>query len=235
MLIGPSWRVTTLTISILLATGWPSAARQQARAAAPAQAAVSATLASAAPARVSKRNANYSIDVELDPETRTLQGREVLTWRNISTQPATELQFHLYYNAWTNSGSTWMRERAAARTGRTLDDPRPGDWVDLLKAIRCCVLARTIKDLTASRGHRADDGNPGRFEPSGTCAATGRGASEASESRSPGHRRSRAHSREGVVEQLIMAQWFRSRRLGTPAGTRIISRARKSFRLRRMT
>ena len=78
--------------------------------------------------RVSRRNANYSIDVELDPSSRTLQGREVLTWRNISTQPATELQFHLYYNAWTNSRSTWMREHAGAAFGRNLADPYPGDW-----------------------------------------------------------------------------------------------------------
>jgi hypothetical protein len=70
--------------------------------------------------RVSKRNANYSIDVELDPATRTLQGREVLTWRNVTARPANELQFHLYYNAWTNDRSTWMRERKMAPAPRRL-------------------------------------------------------------------------------------------------------------------
>ena len=58
----------------------------------------------------SPRNANYSIDVRLDPDDRTLTGRAVLTWRNITTVAAPDLRFHLYYNAWRNSRSTWMRE-----------------------------------------------------------------------------------------------------------------------------
>ena len=33
---------------------------------------------------ISQRNANYSIDVSLDTESRMLTGREVLTWKNIS-------------------------------------------------------------------------------------------------------------------------------------------------------
>ena len=45
-------------------------------------------------------NASYSIDVGLDTERRTLTGREVLTWRNISGIATDDLQFHLYYNAW---------------------------------------------------------------------------------------------------------------------------------------
>src|SRR3712207_3434354 len=61
-------------------------------------------------AGVSPRNANYSIDARLDPSSRTITGREVLTWRNISAIATAELQFHLYYNAWRNSQSTWLRE-----------------------------------------------------------------------------------------------------------------------------
>jgi hypothetical protein len=41
-----------------------------------------------APAALSPRNANYWIDVRLDADRRTLTGREVLTWRNISPRPA---------------------------------------------------------------------------------------------------------------------------------------------------
>ena len=54
----------------------------------------------------SPRNANYSIDVRLDPDRRTLTGRETVTWRNISNITTQELQFHLYYNAWKNTQST---------------------------------------------------------------------------------------------------------------------------------
>ena len=135
-----------------------------ARAAAPRQAAA----APAAPAP-SPRNANYSIDVELDPATRTLTGRGVLSWRNISARPATELQFHLYWNAWRNTESTWMRERLRAGRGpggRRGDSPadRPaGDWSAIdVTAIRLLAGSGTpLTDLTASAVFVApDDGNP---------------------------------------------------------------------------
>ena len=75
----------------------------------------------------SPRNANYSIDVRLDPSTRTLTGRAVLTWRNIAAVSAPDLRFHLYYNAWKNSRSTWMRERELGR-GRRLASRPEADW-----------------------------------------------------------------------------------------------------------
>ena len=75
----------------------------------------------------SARNASYSIDVRLDTEHRTLTGREVLTWRNISNIPTNELQFHLYYNGWKNTRSTWMRERLLGR-GTGLHDRDESDW-----------------------------------------------------------------------------------------------------------
>ena len=160
---GPSARATTLAIAVLLSAGWlMAAAGQQARRAAAPSAGAARVAPPASPARVSKRNANYSIDVELDPESRTLLGREVLTWRNITTQPATELRFHLYYNAWTNTRSTWMRERAVAGSGRTLADPRPGDWgwIDITAIRLLSSSPAPFTDLTASRRFIApDDGN----------------------------------------------------------------------------
>jgi hypothetical protein len=70
---------------------------------------------------LSPRNANYTIDVRLDHAQRTLTGRETITWRNTSANPTSELQFHLYWNAWRDTRSTWLRERrltgaAAPRT-----------------------------------------------------------------------------------------------------------------------
>jgi hypothetical protein len=62
----------------------------------------------------SPRNANYGIDVTLDHAARTLTGRETIRWRNISANPTSELQFHLYWNAWRNMDSTWLRERRLA-------------------------------------------------------------------------------------------------------------------------
>ena len=65
---------------------------------------------SSGPRSSSPRNANYLIDVKLDPETKILDGRQVLTWRNIQSEPTDELWFHLYWNGWRNSRSTWMLE-----------------------------------------------------------------------------------------------------------------------------
>ncbi len=109
----------------------------------------------------SPRNASYSIDVELDPGERSLKGREVLTWRNIANVATSELQFHLYYNAWKNTRSTWMRERLLSG-GPSLHD-RPADdwgWIDVT-AVRLLDASDAAPiDLTA-RGHHIapDDGN----------------------------------------------------------------------------
>ena len=63
-------------------------------------------------AQLSPRNANYTIDARLDPVARTIDGRATLVWRNLSDRPATDLRFHLYWNAWAHNRSTWMREAA---------------------------------------------------------------------------------------------------------------------------
>jgi len=105
---------------------------------------------------LSPRNANYTIAARLDPATRTITGSEKITWRNITTNAAAELQFHLYWNAWKDTRSTFMRERAlsggsAAEQTRTADD-----WSR--------IDATSIKiggdDRTATRRFIApDDGN----------------------------------------------------------------------------
>ena len=108
----------------------------------------------------SPRNANYSIDVRLDPDTRTLTGRAVLTWRNIATVPAPDLRFHLYYNAWRNSRSTWMRERELGR-GPGLASRPEADWGWIeVTAVRLLGDAGA-QDLTSRlRFISPDDNNP---------------------------------------------------------------------------
>ena len=65
----------------------------------------------AAPAQPrSPRNASYTITARLDPGSRTLKGEQLVTWRNVSTVTVNNLRFHLYYNAWRNTRSTWLRE-----------------------------------------------------------------------------------------------------------------------------
>ncbi|MCP3911218.1 MAG: M1 family metallopeptidase, partial [Actinomycetia bacterium] len=64
--------------------------------------ALAALLLATAPAAdepLSPQNANYRLEVTLDPEARILAGRGTLTWRNLQAQPTDELWFHLYWNA----------------------------------------------------------------------------------------------------------------------------------------
>lgn len=106
------------------------------------------------PGALSPRNANYDIDVRLDHAARTLTGRETIRWRNISTQTATELQFHLYWNAWRNMESTWLREAKMAGGGS--EGPREDAWGSSdVKSIRVDGI-----DVTAQKRFIApDDGN----------------------------------------------------------------------------
>lgn len=126
-------------------------------------AADSAAPAVAAPAPVqprSPRNANYTITARLDPASRTLKGDELITWRNISNTPATTLRFHLYYNAWRNTRSSWIRERTLA--GDTDIARRPADdwgWIDIT-SFRLIGTTGVPVDLTSRLAFIApDDGN----------------------------------------------------------------------------
>ncbi len=62
------------------------------------------------PEPLSPRIANYNIDVQLDTEKNMLKGQEVLIWYNKTSDTITELQFHLYLNAFRNNRSTFVEE-----------------------------------------------------------------------------------------------------------------------------
>jgi len=61
--------------------------------------------------QLSARTANYDITVRLDVEEKKLYGHTVLNWNNPSGDVVYDLQFHMYYNAFKNSESTFMRDR----------------------------------------------------------------------------------------------------------------------------
>ena len=98
----------------------------------------------------SPRNASYDIDVRLDHAARTLTGRETIRWRNISNRPTNELQFHLYWNAWRNVESTWLRERQLAGN---FTPPRDDAWSSI--------------DVTRLRLRKAAQASPATGEPAG--------------------------------------------------------------------
>ena len=108
------------------------------------------------PTARSPRNASYTLSARLDARTHGLMGSGRLVWRNITTAPATELRFHLYWNGWRNSASSWMREQALNPASRLASRPAD-DWA----RIDMVVLAVGGVDLLPRAKFIApDDGNP---------------------------------------------------------------------------
>lgn len=174
----------------------------------PAGAAPSAPSAQASGAP-SPRNANYRIAARLDPGARTITGDETLTWRNTTARPAATLQFHLYYNAWRDPQSTWMRERALAGNDRAPLRPEDSSSIDILSlhVLRGGVAA----DLTSRiRFIAPDDGNPNDRTVIDVPLDSAAGPGEtldvwiAWQSRVP-----RTQARTGAIGDLFfLAQWF---------------------------
>lgn len=81
---------------------------------------------------LSPRNASYRIRATLDPATRIITGEERIAWRNITPNATSELQFHLYWNAWRDNRSSWMRERLLAGAGELARRPaRERGWIEI--------------------------------------------------------------------------------------------------------
>jgi hypothetical protein len=69
----------------------------------------------------SDRLANYDIKVSLDPVTKTLRGQQTLAWTNKTSKPTSELQFHLYLNAFKDENSTFFKESGGQLRGDKMD------------------------------------------------------------------------------------------------------------------
>lgn len=52
----------------------------------------------------------YQIRVELDAAKKTIEGTEIIFWRNTGTDDVKELRIHLYHNGYRNSFSSFARE-----------------------------------------------------------------------------------------------------------------------------
>lgn len=80
---------------------------------------------------LSERVVDYEIDVRLDAATRVLTGKEALTWRNRSAEPQATLWFHLYWNAFRNDRSTFLKEahQSGSRdVGEDVPNVKKEDW-----------------------------------------------------------------------------------------------------------
>lgn len=68
------------------------------------------TFSSFSLAGLSEPIVDYHLKAKLIPEEKSVLGEEELTWINDSNKYISELQFHLYLNAFKNSRSTFMKE-----------------------------------------------------------------------------------------------------------------------------
>lgn len=74
--------------------------------------------------------ADYDMRVRLDPEAKTLDGRQRIAWRNPAAEPVGELWFHLYLNAFKNSKSTFFVESGGQLRGDRMPEDGWG-WVEV--------------------------------------------------------------------------------------------------------
>lgn len=101
--------------------------------------------------------ANYTIAARLDPKDKSVAGRQTLTWLNDSQDVITELQFHLYMNAFKNMKSTFMRESGGQLRG---DRAERNSWgyIDL-KRLRIeggADLTKSIQFIAPDDGNKDD-------------------------------------------------------------------------------
>lgn len=104
----------------------------------------------------------YKMSAELDPVGRMLKGHYTLTWWNHTGDTIPDLYFHLYWNAFKNEDSTFMRESATSRRGERLsnwnrrDDQSKWGWVEVDK-----IQIVNGPDLTGLQTFvHPDDDNP---------------------------------------------------------------------------
>ena len=73
--------------------------------------------------------ASYDIDAALDPAAHRITGRARITFTNPGQVPAYSLRLHLYWNAFSDTGSSWLRQAAldGSRADGTLE-ARDAGW-----------------------------------------------------------------------------------------------------------
>ena len=107
------------------------------------------------PPALSPRNASYRIQASLDPATHQILATGTLAWRNISQATVSELRFHLYWNAWRDAKSSWMRELALAGNGAYAR--RPAEDFGGIEMSTLSVAGTNLVDR--ARFIAPDDGN----------------------------------------------------------------------------
>lgn len=103
---------------------------------------------------LSKHIVDYRIKARLLPDEKAVGGEETLTWLNDSEEPISELQFHLYLNAFKNTRTTFLRKSGGAHRGFKLDKENWG-YIEVRR-----IQVKDGSDLTSTIEYiQPDDGN----------------------------------------------------------------------------
>lgn len=101
---------------------------------------------------LSERLTGYTMDVELDPEAKTVTGSMEAYWINNSQSPVPDIQMHMYLNAFRSNKSTFYSESNGSPGSSEIDY----GWVEINN-----IIDRSGKDLNGFLEYISpDDGNP---------------------------------------------------------------------------
>jgi len=75
--------------------------------------------------------ADYTLRAKLDPALHSVHGEGTLAWKNVSSQPVSQLWMHLYLNAFKNQSSVFMRAPIGGFRGSSV--PREWGTIDVRK------------------------------------------------------------------------------------------------------
>ncbi|RPJ03343.1 MAG: hypothetical protein EHM31_01125, partial [Candidatus Aminicenantes bacterium] len=70
----------------------------------------------------------YEIWVELDAAGKMLLGKEEIVWTNPTKDAVPDMLLHLYWNAFKNEDSVFLREALAETMFASGSSPEDGDW-----------------------------------------------------------------------------------------------------------
>jgi hypothetical protein len=163
------------------------------------------------------RVADYDIAVRLDPDAKRLDGTLRLVWRNPSTDPVSDLWFHLYLNAFRDRDSTFWREsRGQLRGVGMAEDGWGGIDVTALRIAGGADLLSSLSFEAPDDGNRQDRTVarvrlPQPVAPGGTIALD-----VAFRATLP-----KAYARTGHAgDYFLVGQWFPKIAVYEPAGLR---------------
>jgi len=99
----------------------------------------------------SARLTGYNMDVELDPEAKTVSGSMEAFWVNSSTRSVPDVQMHMYLNAFRSNKSTFYTESNGSPGSRDIDY----GWIEINN-----IINRRGRDLKQYMEFiQPDDGN----------------------------------------------------------------------------